>query len=154
MERGPDFSRAMLAIARAREPTIGFDEGDAAALAYPDGVLDAVVAIACRLARREAHRALCPARRVAFSFWAAPRETICWQLALDLAAAQAPAPGWGHSRRAAGGGFPRTHGPHGACDLTAPRRAGAGGRPGRRSRSHGRSSRRSLCGRWTRSCMP
>jgi len=107
--RGLDFSPAMLAVARAREPSVGFDEGDAEALPYPDGTFDAAVANfgihhvpRPVLALRETHRVLCPGGRVAFSFWAEPRENIAWELVLDavarhgdLAAVQVPAPGGG-----------------------------------------------------------
>ena len=107
--RGLDFSSEMLAAARAREPTIRFDEADAEALPYPDASFDAVAANfgvhhvpRPALVLREAYRVLCPRGRVAVSFWADPRETIAWTLVLDAvarhgdpAAAQTPAPGGG-----------------------------------------------------------
>jgi SAM-dependent methyltransferase len=107
--RGLDFSQAMLALAWAREPNIGFDDGDAEALPYPDASFDAVVANfgihhvpRPALALREACRVLRPGGRVAFSFWAEPEENVAWKLVLDAvarhgdrAAAPAPAPGGG-----------------------------------------------------------
>src|SRR5690242_13757614 len=41
--RGLDFSSAMLAIARSREPTLRFDEGDAETLPYADASFEGVV---------------------------------------------------------------------------------------------------------------
>ena len=63
--RGLDFSPAMLAVARARDTEVRFDEGDAEALPYADASFDAVVANfgihhvpRPLLALREAHRVL------------------------------------------------------------------------------------------------
>jgi SAM-dependent methyltransferase len=107
--RGLDFSSAMLAVARAREPSIQFDEGDAETLPYADATFDAVVAnfgihhvpYPGRVLR-ETHRVLRSGGRVAFSFWAAPADNIAWKLVFDAVArhgdrdaAQAPAPGGG-----------------------------------------------------------
>jgi SAM-dependent methyltransferase len=107
--RGLDFSSAMLAIARARETELCFDEGDAEALPYADASFDSVVANfgihhvpRPGFALREAHRVLREGGRVAFSFWAEPAENIAWKLVLDAVtrhgdrtAAAAPAPGGG-----------------------------------------------------------
>jgi SAM-dependent methyltransferase len=107
--RGLDFSSAMLAVARAREPSLLFDEGDAEALPYREGEFDAVVSNfgLHHMPRpshglREAHRVLRGGGRVAFSFWAEPVENIAWKLVFDAVArhgdrdaARAPAPGGG-----------------------------------------------------------
>jgi SAM-dependent methyltransferase len=109
--RGLDFSSAMVAAARAREPSIQFDEGEAESLPYEDRSLDAVVSNfgihhmpRPSQALREAHRVLRAGGRVAFSFWAAPAENIAWKLVFDAVArhgdrdaAQAPPPGGGFS---------------------------------------------------------
>jgi SAM-dependent methyltransferase len=106
---GVDFSPAMLAVARAREPAMRFDQGDAEALPYESGSFDAVLSNfgihhvpRPSLALGEAHRVLRRGGRVAFSFWAEPAENIAWKLVLDAvarhgdrAAAQTPAPGGG-----------------------------------------------------------
>jgi ubiquinone/menaquinone biosynthesis C-methylase UbiE len=106
---GLDFSPAMLAVARAREAAIRFDEGDAEALPYADHVFDAVVSNfgihhvpRPALALGEAHRVLCSGGRVAFSIWADPGQNIGWRLLFDAisrhgdpAASQAPSPGGG-----------------------------------------------------------
>ncbi len=106
---GLDFSKAMLALARARHPAIAFDEGDAEALPYADDTFDAVVSNfgihhvpRPSLALREACRVLRGGGRVAFTVWAAPAETIAWKLLFDAlarhgdpAAANAPVPGGG-----------------------------------------------------------
>ena len=107
--RGLDFSPAMLAIARARDGGLRFDEGDAEALPYADESYDAAVANfgihhvpRPLFALREAHRVLRPGGHVAFSFWAEPGENIAWRLVFDAvarhgdrAAARAPEPGGG-----------------------------------------------------------
>ncbi|HEY1411409.1 MAG TPA: methyltransferase domain-containing protein [Rhodopila sp.] len=107
--RGLDFSAAMLGVARGLHPGIGFDEGDAEALPYPDGRFDAVVSN-CGVhhvprpihALREAHRVLRPDGVVAFTIWGVPAENAAWKLVFDaigrcgdLAASHAPAPGGG-----------------------------------------------------------
>jgi len=106
---GLDFSQAMLAVARARYPSIGFDEGDAEALPYGDDTFDAVVSNfgihhvpRPSLALREAFRVLRNGGRVAFTVWADPAENIAWKLLFDAiarhgdpTAAKAPAPGGG-----------------------------------------------------------
>jgi SAM-dependent methyltransferase len=107
--QGLDFSPAMLAVARARDNQVRFDEGDAEALPYPNAAFDAVVANfgihhvpRPILAVREAHRVLLRSGRVAFSFWAEPGENIAWKLVFDAVArhgdrqaARTPAPGGG-----------------------------------------------------------
>jgi SAM-dependent methyltransferase len=109
MATGVDFSPAMLAVARGRDGTIRFDEGDAEALPYADGEFDAVASNfgihhvpRPALALAEANRVLRGGGRVAFSFWADPGENIAWKLLFDAiarhgdpAASQAPAPGGG-----------------------------------------------------------
>lgn len=106
---GLDFSPAMLAVARARDAAVRFDEGDAEGLPYGDGSFDAVVANfgihhvpRPLFALREAHRVLRRGGRVAFSFWAEPGENIAWKLVFDAVArhgdravVRAPAPGGG-----------------------------------------------------------
>jgi SAM-dependent methyltransferase len=106
---GLDFSPAMLAVARARNATIRFDEGDAEAMPYAEGQFDAVVSNfgihhvpRPGLALHEAHRVLRAGGRVAFSFWADPSENIAWKLLFDAiarhgdpAASRAPPPGGG-----------------------------------------------------------
>ncbi len=109
LARGLDFSSAMVAVARSCEPTLMFDEGDAESLPYADATFDAAVANfgihhvpRPLFALREAHRVLRAAGRVAFSFWAEPRENIAWKLVFDAVgrhgdrtAAHAPPPGGG-----------------------------------------------------------
>jgi SAM-dependent methyltransferase len=111
---GLDFSPAMLAVARARDATVRFDEGDAEALPYADSVFDAVVANfgihhvpRPLFALCEAHRVLREGGRVAFSFWAEPSENIAWKLVFDAvarhgdrAAGGAPVPGGGFGTEA------------------------------------------------------
>jgi SAM-dependent methyltransferase len=106
---GLDFSSAMLAVARSREPAATFDAGDAESLPYGDATFDAVVANfgvhhvpRPLFALREAHRVLRPGGRVAFSFWAEPIDNIAWKLVLDAVArhgdravARTPPPGGG-----------------------------------------------------------
>jgi SAM-dependent methyltransferase len=106
---GLDFSSAMLAVARSREPAATFDAGDAESLPYADATFDAVVANfgvhhvpRPLFALREAHRVLRPDGRVAFSFWAEPTDNIAWKLVFDAiarhgdrAAARTPPPGGG-----------------------------------------------------------
>jgi len=111
---GLDFSTAMLAVARARETAVRFDEGDAEALPYPDAAFDAVVANfgihhvpRPLFALREARRVLRQGGHVAFSFWAEPEKNIAWKLVFDAiarhgnrAAGRAPAPGGGFGTQA------------------------------------------------------
>jgi SAM-dependent methyltransferase len=107
--RGLDFSPAMLAVARSREASVPFDQGDAEALPYADAAFDAVVANfgihhvpRPLFALREAYRVLRRGGHVAFSFWAEPTENIGWKLVFDAvarhgdrAAARTPPPGGG-----------------------------------------------------------
>lgn len=106
---GLDFSPAMLAIARSRDSTIRFDEGDAESLPYADGQFEAVVSNfgvhhvpRPALALAEAYRVLCRGGCVAFSCWADQSENVAWKLLFeaiarhgDPAASQAPPPGGG-----------------------------------------------------------
>lgn len=87
---GFDFSSAMLAEARRRHPQLRFEEGDAEALPYPDGVSDAVVSNfgihhmpRPEEALRQALRVLRPGGRFAFTTWAAPEQNIAWKLLFD-----------------------------------------------------------------------
>jgi SAM-dependent methyltransferase len=107
--QGLDFSSAMLAVARAREPSMQFDDGDAESLPYEDGSFDVVVSnfgihhvAHPSRALQEARRVLRAGGDVAFSFWAAPTENIAWKLVFDAVerhgdrnAAQTPMPGGG-----------------------------------------------------------
>lgn len=91
---GLDFSPAMLAVARAANPGLRFDKGDAEAMPLSDASVDAVVsnfgvhhAPRPERAVAEAYRVLKPGGRLAFTTWAAPAENIAWQLlfeAVDL----------------------------------------------------------------------
>jgi ubiquinone/menaquinone biosynthesis C-methylase UbiE len=91
--RGLDFSPAMLAIARARNPDVEFAEGDAEALPYPGFAFDCVVSNfgvhhfpdPVR-ALAEAHRVLSRGGRIAFTTWAAPEENVAWRLVFDAVA--------------------------------------------------------------------
>jgi SAM-dependent methyltransferase len=109
LTHGLDFSPAMLAIARKRNPAISFDEGDAEALPYPDHEFDAAVSNfgihhvpRPQLALLESHRVLRQGGRVAFSFWADHSDNIGWKLLFDAiarhgdpSASDAPLPGGG-----------------------------------------------------------
>jgi ubiquinone/menaquinone biosynthesis C-methylase UbiE len=106
---GLDFSSAMIAVARARDPALRLDEGDAEMLPYGEGEFDAVVSNfgihhVPRPARAldEAHRVLRSGGFVAFSVWAEPSENVAWKLLFDAvarhgnpAASHAPPPGGG-----------------------------------------------------------
>ena len=87
---GLDFSPAMLALARAANPSLHFHEGDAEALPFADGAFDAVVSNfgihhipRPERALAEAFRVLRPGGTLAFTTWAAPAENIPWQLLQD-----------------------------------------------------------------------
>ena len=77
---GVDFSAPMVAHARAINPTVEFQEGDAEALSFADGSFDAVVMNFGMLhlarperAMTEAARVLKPGGRFAFTVWASRR---------------------------------------------------------------------------------
>jgi SAM-dependent methyltransferase len=80
---GLDFSSAMIAEARRRNPSIAFREGDAEALPFGDAEFDAVAMNYGMLhlahpdaAIAEAHRVLRPGGRYAFTVWGAPELAI------------------------------------------------------------------------------
>jgi SAM-dependent methyltransferase len=86
---GIDFSAAMLAEARRREPAVDFREGDAEALPFPDASFDAVVMSFGLLhlgrpdeALAEAYRVLCPGGRLGFTVWAKPEEAVAFGIVL------------------------------------------------------------------------
>ena len=86
---GVDFSTAMIAEARRREPGVDFRDGDAEALPFPDQSFDAVVMSfgLLHLARpeaalAEARRVLVPGGRSAFTVWAMPDEAVAFGIAL------------------------------------------------------------------------
>jgi ubiquinone/menaquinone biosynthesis C-methylase UbiE len=90
MASGLDFSPAMLARARAANPALHFDEGDAEAMPFAASTMDAVVSNfgihhvpRPAQALAEAFRVLRPGGRLAFTTWAAPAENIPWQLLQD-----------------------------------------------------------------------
>jgi SAM-dependent methyltransferase len=87
---GLDFAPAMIATARQRNPTISFQEGDAAALPFDDESFDAVVMNfgLLHLARpdaalAEAYRVLRPRGRYAFTVWAGPDQAVGFGLVLN-----------------------------------------------------------------------
>jgi SAM-dependent methyltransferase len=87
---GIDFSAPMVARARALNPEIEFQEGDAEALSFPDASFDAVVMNfgILHLARpeqamSEAARVLKPGGRFAFTAWAKPEEAVGFGLILN-----------------------------------------------------------------------
>lgn len=86
---GIDFSSEMVVEARQRYPSLEFMEGDAEALSLPDATFDAVLFNFGMLhfgrperAISEAHRALRPGGRVAFTVWAAPEKTLGFGIVL------------------------------------------------------------------------
>jgi len=87
---GIDFSAPMVARARSANPAVDFQEGDAEALAFPDGSFDAVVMNFGMLhlarperAMTEAARVLKPAGRYAFTVWAKPDEAVGFGVILN-----------------------------------------------------------------------
>lgn len=86
---GIDFSGAMVALARQLHPPVEFAEGDAEALAFPDGSFDAVVMNFGMLhfgrpeqALAEARRVLRSGGRLAFTVWARPEESVGFGIVL------------------------------------------------------------------------
>ena len=84
-----DFSAAMIAEARRRQPALTFREGDAEALPFDAGRFDAVVMNfgLLHLARpdaelAEAHRVLRAGGRYAFTVWASPAAAVGFGLVL------------------------------------------------------------------------
>jgi SAM-dependent methyltransferase len=104
---GLDFSAAMLARAKAANPMIRFDEGDAEALPYSSESFDAGISNfgihhipRPGRALAEIYRVLRPGGGVAFTTWAVPAENVAWRLLFDAIrahgdpdAAKAPPPG-------------------------------------------------------------
>jgi len=87
---GLDFSPAMIALARTRQPTIDFREGDAEALPFDAACFDAIVMNfgMLHLARpdaaiAEAHRVLRHGGRFAFTVWGAPELAVGFGLILQ-----------------------------------------------------------------------
>jgi ubiquinone/menaquinone biosynthesis C-methylase UbiE len=86
---GLDFSKAMIAEARRRNPSIAFREGDAEALPFDGSSFDAVVMNfgLLHLARpetaiAEAHRVLRRGGRYALTVWAAPEQALGFGMVL------------------------------------------------------------------------
>src|SRR5205823_11039908 len=86
---GLDFSAAMIAKAHRLHPSVTFQRGDAEALPFDDGTFDAVVMNFGLLhlsrpdtAIAEAHRVLRADGRYALTVWAAPEQTIGFNLVL------------------------------------------------------------------------
>ena len=86
---GVDFSAAMVAEARGRNPEIEFREGDAEQLPFGDALFDAAVMNfgILHLARPdqalvEACRVLRAGGRFAFTVWAKPEESVGFQIVL------------------------------------------------------------------------
>jgi ubiquinone/menaquinone biosynthesis C-methylase UbiE len=91
---GVDFSAAMVAAARERNPNLEFREGDAERLPLGDGLFDAAVMNfgILHLARpdqalAEACRVLRPGGRFGFTAWAKPQETVGFGIVLGAVAA-------------------------------------------------------------------
>ena len=80
---GIDFSAMMVARARTVYPAVEFQEGDAEAIAFPDGAFDAVVMNFGMLHLARPERAMAQAARVlrpggsfAFTVWAKPEDAV------------------------------------------------------------------------------
>jgi SAM-dependent methyltransferase len=87
---GVDLSAPMVAHARAVNPTVEFQVGDAEALSFPDCTFDAVVMSFGMLhlarperAMTEAVRVLKPAGRFAFTVWAKPEDAVGFGIILN-----------------------------------------------------------------------
>jgi SAM-dependent methyltransferase len=86
---GVDFSSEMIALARARQPGLAFEEGDAEALTFPDASFDAVTINFGVLhlerpdrALAESRRVLRPGGRCAFTVWAVPEVSAGFEIVL------------------------------------------------------------------------
>jgi ubiquinone/menaquinone biosynthesis C-methylase UbiE len=86
---GVDFARAMVVEARRRYPTVGFREGDAENLPFPEASFEVVTMNFGLLhlgrperAMTEAHRVLRPGGRFGFTVWARPEEAIGFHMVL------------------------------------------------------------------------
>ncbi len=93
---GLDFSAAMVADARKRNPEIEFRQGDAEDLPFEDGSFDAVVCNCGLLhfphpdrAIAEAHRVLAPGGRYAFTVWSPPERSTFFQVVMEAIKAHA-----------------------------------------------------------------
>jgi SAM-dependent methyltransferase len=109
---GRDFSAAMLEAARAANPGLHFDHGDAEVLPYPQASFDAVVSNFGMhhfphpdRAAAAAAAVLRPGGVFAFTSWAEPAHNIAWRLLFDAVrahgdpdAAKAPPSGGGLAR--------------------------------------------------------
>ena len=87
---GRDFSSAMLAVARAADPSLEFHDGDAEAIPLPDASFGAVVSNfgihhvpRPERAVAEGLRVLRPGDALSVTTWAPPAENIAWQLLFD-----------------------------------------------------------------------
>src|SRR5262245_56174028 len=87
---GIDFSSAMVAIARARNPGIEFREGDAERLDCPDATFDAVAMNYGMLhlskpeqAIAEAYRVLRTGGRYGFTVWDRPERAVGFAIVLE-----------------------------------------------------------------------